>query len=109
MKAQGAPQPAATEIRAYDIVVPPGTLISYVKTSGGDGVLPVEGSIRSEVSIDVSRYKDYMETTFTQILDAMGIPFSEMQRIVSLDSFFLTFFKSQIFTLIELDKPPING
>ena len=88
LKAQGAPQPAATEISAYDIVVPPGTLISYVKTNGGDGVLPVEGSIRSEVSIDVSRYKDYMETTFTQILDAMGIPFSEMQRIVSLDSFF---------------------
>ena len=85
---QGAPLPAATEKVAQELVVPPGTIISYVKTSRGEGVVPIEGISREEVSIDVGRYKDYMETTFTQILDAMGIPFSEMDRIVSLDSFF---------------------
>ncbi|NIO19834.1 MAG: hypothetical protein GTN76_03610 [Candidatus Aenigmarchaeota archaeon] len=87
LRDKGVPLPD-NEIRARDTVVPPGTIISYVKTSGGEGVLPIEGSRRNEVSIDVGRYKDYVETTFTQILDAMGIPFSEMQRIVSLDSFF---------------------
>ncbi|MFQ6124988.1 MAG: DNA-directed DNA polymerase I [Candidatus Heimdallarchaeota archaeon] len=88
LRSQDAPLPAATEKASRDLIVPPGTIISYVKTSGGEGVLPVEGSRRDEISIDVPRYKDYVETTFTQILDAMGIPFSEMQRIVSLDSFF---------------------
>lgn len=87
LRDRGVPLPD-NEKAARDTVVPPGTIVSYVKTSGGEGVLPVEGSHRNEVSIDVGRYKDYVETTFTQILDAMGIPFSEMQRIVSLDSFF---------------------
>jgi len=82
LREQGVPLPDR------DQVVPPGTLISYVKTSRGEGVFPVEGGRREEADVDVARYKDYVQTTFTQILDAMGIPFSEMDRIVSLDSFF---------------------
>ncbi|MFX0201977.1 MAG: DNA polymerase domain-containing protein, partial [Candidatus Hodarchaeota archaeon] len=88
LETRSAPLPAATQKAARDLIVPPGTIISYVKTIGGEGVLPIEGSHREAVGIDVPRYKDYVETTFTQILDAMGIPFSDMQRIVSLDSFF---------------------
>jgi DNA polymerase I len=88
LREQGAPLPAGSLFQQRDEVVPSGTIVSYVKTLRSEGVYPVEDGRREEVEVDVARYKDYVQTTFTQILDAMGIPFSEMDRIVSLDTFF---------------------
>ena len=37
--------------------------------------------------IDVAKYKEYIETTFSQILDALGIDFSEISGSTTLDAF----------------------
>jgi len=82
-------QKSGKELRAGD-------LISFVKVikptssrsaSGEDnsGVKPVELASRNE--IDVDKYVAYLQATFDQVLDALGLNFEEIIGLTRLASF----------------------
>ncbi|NVM56300.1 MAG: DNA mismatch repair protein MutH, partial [Candidatus Helarchaeota archaeon] len=64
-----------------------GDIIRFVKTKGPVGVLPVELAKVTDVS--VKKYKQQLESTFDQVLDAMGIQFEELYgiKVRKLDAF----------------------
>jgi DNA polymerase I len=67
----------------YDIKS--GDIISFVKTTNELGVKPIQlAEIRD---IDVSKYIEYLESTFEQVLDAIGIDFNQIMGISTLESF----------------------
>lgn len=76
---------AARMLAAQGKDIKPGDIITFVKTRGVPGVKPVQYA--SIYEIDVEKYKDHIRTTFEQILDALGIDFSEIVGIRSLDMF----------------------
>ena len=64
-----------------------GDIISYVVTK--DGVKPVQ--IAGTKDIDVSKYEEYLESTFEQVLDSLDMSFDELvgrPRQTGLSSFF---------------------
>jgi DNA polymerase I len=64
-----------------------GDIISYVVTR--DGVKPVQ--IASKKDVDVSKYEEYLESTFEQVLDALDMSFDELvgrPRQTGLSAFF---------------------
>ncbi|NHJ39642.1 MAG: DNA-directed DNA polymerase I [Asgard group archaeon] len=63
-----------------------GDLISFVKTKGSEGVMPVE--LADVAEIDVDKYLSQMDSTLTQVLDPLGISFDKIIGIRSLDDFF---------------------
>ncbi|MFQ6076788.1 MAG: DNA-directed DNA polymerase I [Candidatus Bathyarchaeia archaeon] len=68
--------------------VRPGDIISFVKVNTELGVKPVR--LASVGEVDVSKYMEYVESAFEQVLDALGIDFDEILgrgRFRSLDSF----------------------
>lgn len=67
------------EIRAGDI-------ISYIKTTSPPGVKPVELAKSDE--IDTEKYLEYMESTFDQILSALGYEFDVILGASKLEDFF---------------------
>ena len=67
------------EIRAGDI-------ISFVKTTTGDGAKPASLARKDEV--DVEKYLDYMRSTFDQILGSLGYDFDEILGATKLEDFF---------------------
>ena len=67
--------------------IKPGDIISFVKTTNDLGVKPVQLASISE--IDVNKYMEYLESTFEQVLDALGISFDEIMGVSKLESFFL--------------------
>ena len=65
-----------------------GDLISFVKVnSNKDHVKPVELSSRNEV--DVDKYIAYLQATFDQVLDAVGLNFEEIIGLTRLASFLM--------------------
>ncbi|RLE52744.1 MAG: hypothetical protein DRJ26_04300, partial [Candidatus Methanomethylicota archaeon] len=56
-----------------------------VKVKGELGVKPVQLARIDEV--DVSKYLGHMETTFRQVLEAIGVNFDEILGVTSLDFF----------------------
>ncbi len=60
-----------------------GDLISYVKVN--KGVKPVQVATNSE--IDVDKYVSYLQSTFDQILDALGLDFEEIIGLTKLSRF----------------------
>ncbi len=60
-----------------------GDLISYVKVL--KGVKPVQIATNSE--IDVEKYVAYLQSTFDQILDALGLDFDEIIGLTKLERF----------------------
>jgi DNA polymerase, archaea type len=63
-----------------------GDLISFVKVnSNKDRVKPVELATRNEV--DVDKYTAYLQSTFDQVLDALGLNFDEIIGLTRLESF----------------------
>lgn len=69
--------------------IKPGDIISFVKVNTEVGVKPKD--LASVVEIDVGKYMEYVESTFEQVLDALGIDFDEILgrgRLRRLDSFF---------------------
>ena len=68
-----------------------GDIISFVKVtprrSNGEvlDVLPVELATKEDV--DVDKYVSFLESTFEQILDALGMSFSEVVGLTRLESF----------------------
>jgi DNA polymerase I len=66
-----------------------GDIVSYVKTTTGDGVKPVELSRPEEV--DTQKYVDAMEATFDQLLSSLNFNFKSLlgkPRQSSLDDLF---------------------
>ncbi len=64
-----------------------GDIISYVVTR--DGVKPVQ--IATKKDVDVSKYEEYLESTFEQVLDALDMSFDELvgrPRQIGLSTFF---------------------
>ncbi|MHA2060417.1 MAG: DNA-directed DNA polymerase I, partial [Candidatus Ranarchaeia archaeon] len=65
--------------------VPRGSIISFVKVTGSAGVKPIVTAKVAE--IDVGKYKEFLETTFSQILDALSIEFADVAGSTTLDTF----------------------
>ena len=66
------------EIRAGD-------LISFVKIAREPHVKPVELATKTEV--DVDKYIAYLQSTFEQVLDALGLSFDEIIGLTKLERF----------------------
>jgi DNA polymerase I len=65
--------------------IKPGDIISFVKTADDIGVRPVE--LAEPNLIDVAKYVEYLESTFGQVLDAIGISFDEIVGVSKLEDF----------------------
>jgi DNA polymerase I len=63
-----------------------GDLVSYVKVVGETSVKPVQLANLSE--IDVTKYVEYIDSTFEQVLDALGLSFAELIGTTKLETFF---------------------
>ena len=63
-----------------------GDIISYIKTIAPPGVKPVELAKSDE--IDTEKYLEYMESTFDQILSALGYEFDVILGASKLEDFF---------------------
>jgi len=68
------------------IEIKTGDLVSFVKVHGDTGVKPVQ--LANLDQIDVSKYVEYIDSTFEQVLDALEISFSEIIGTTKLESFF---------------------
>jgi DNA polymerase I len=62
-----------------------GDLISFVKTMKPPHVKPVQLASSSEV--DVDKYVGYLQSTFDQVLDALGLDFNEIIGLTKLERF----------------------
>ena len=62
-----------------------GDLISFVKVLKEPRVKPVQIAVNSEV--DVDKYVAYLQSTFDQILDALGLDFEEIIGLTKLERF----------------------
>ena len=65
-----------------------GDIVSYIKTTTPTSVKPVELTKRDE--IDTQKYLEYMESTFDQILSALGYEFDVILGASKLEDFFFT-------------------
>lgn len=63
-----------------------GSFISYVKTRTSEKVKPL--SMASLPELDISKYKEMLQSTFEQVLDALGIDYEEVKGVKKLSSFF---------------------
>ncbi len=76
---------AAKQLQEKGKEVKPGDIISYVKVQGPLGVKPVQLARIDEV--DVDKYVGHIESTFGQVLDALGVEFEEIVGIRKLEFF----------------------
>ena len=76
---------AAKQLEAFGRIPKPGDIIAFVKVITPPGVKPVQLARIDE--IDVEKYVAHMETTFEQVLDALGIDFDEVLGMRRLDIF----------------------
>jgi DNA polymerase I len=76
---------AAKQLAEKGRDVKPGDIISYIKVQGSLGVKPVQLARIDEV--DVDKYVGHIESTFGQVLEALGIEFDEIIGIKKLDFF----------------------
>jgi DNA polymerase I len=78
VKAAKILEKSGVEIRAGD-------QISFVKTIREPHVKPVELATKNEV--DVDKYVAYLQSTFEQVLDALGLSFGEIIGLTKLERF----------------------
>ncbi len=78
---------AATQLEAAGYEVKPGDIISFIKTANTSGVKPVQ--LASIHDVDTEKYVEYLESTFDQVFDTLGLDFQEILGISKLDSFFM--------------------
>jgi len=78
VKAAKILEKSGVEIRAGD-------QISFVKTIREPHVKPVELAVKNEV--DVDKYVAYLQSTFEQVLDALGLSFDEIIGLTKLERF----------------------
>jgi DNA polymerase I len=62
-----------------------GDMISFVKVIKEPHVKPVQLAVNSE--IDVDKYVSYLQSTFDQVLDALGLDFNEIIGLTKLERF----------------------
>lgn len=67
---------AARQLQEKGKEVKPGDIISFVKIQGSLGVKPVQLARLDE--IDIEKYIGHIQSTFEQVLDALGIEFDEI-------------------------------
>jgi len=76
---------AAEQLRKHNIEVKAGDLISFVKVVKPPYVKPLQLATKDDV--DVDKYVGYLESTFSQILDAIGLDFEEILGVTKLEYF----------------------
>ncbi len=76
---------AARMLKEQGIDLRAGDLISFVKVAREPHVKPVEMATDGEV--DVDKYVAYLQSTFDQVLDALGLEFEEMIGLTRLERF----------------------
>lgn len=76
---------AARMLKEKGIELKAGDLISFVKVSREPHVKPVEMATDGEV--DVDKYVAYLQSTFDQVLDALGMEFEEIIGLTRLERF----------------------
>jgi len=65
--------------------IKPGDIISFVKTTDDLGVSPLQ--LAESKMVDAAKYIEYLESTFEQVLDALGIRFDDVVGILKLEAF----------------------
>ena len=76
---------AAKILKENGVEIRAGDLISFVKTIREPHVKPVELATKNEV--DVDKYVAYLQSTFEQVLDALGLSFDEIIGLTKLERF----------------------
>ncbi len=76
---------AANLLKERGLEVKAGDLISFVKVTKDPHVKPVQLASKSEV--DVDKYVGYLESTFAQVLDAIGLDFDDIIGLTKLERF----------------------
>jgi len=76
---------AARQLSETGYDIKPGDIISFVKVIGSPGVKPTQ--LASSQEIDSEKYMNYIESTFEQVLDAIGLDFNEIIGLTRLESF----------------------
>jgi len=77
---------AARKLQDQGLRVSAGDIISFVKTRDREGVQPLQLARKEDV--DVDKYVEYLESTFDQVLDTLGLDFKSIKGISSLEDFF---------------------
>jgi DNA polymerase I len=77
---------AAQLLESKGLEIKPGDLISFVKVVGELGVKPT--SLASIEEVDTRKYVEYIESTFEQVLDALGTNLNELIGHTTLEAFF---------------------
>ena len=88
VKAARILQKSGKDLRAGDLISFVKVIKSSSRSSSDDsnsGVKPVELTSRNEV--DVDKYVAYLQATFDQVLDALGLSFEEIIGLTKLESF----------------------
>lgn len=76
---------AARLLAERGVEIKPGDIIGFVKVTGTPGVKPLQLASINEV--DVDKYAAYIEATFEQVLDAIGLDFHEILGLKRLEYF----------------------
>jgi DNA polymerase I len=76
---------AAKELKKRGYELKAGDLISFVKVMKEPHVKPLQLASNSE--IDVEKYVSYLQSTFDQVLDALGLDFNEIIGLTKLERF----------------------
>ena len=76
---------AAKELKKRGYELKAGDLISFVKVMKEPHVKPLQLASNSE--IDVGKYVSYLQSTFDQVLDALGLDFNEIIGLTKLERF----------------------
>lgn len=76
---------AADSLKKKGYELKAGDLISFVKVTKEPHVKPVQLASNSE--IDVDKYVSYLQSTFDQVLDALGLDFNEIIGLTRLERF----------------------
>ncbi|MDH7563620.1 MAG: DNA polymerase domain-containing protein, partial [Candidatus Bathyarchaeota archaeon] len=76
---------AAKMLKANGLDLKAGDLISFVKVTKEPHVKPVELATKNE--IDIEKYVAYLQSTFDQVLDALGLDFEEIIGLTKLERF----------------------
>jgi DNA polymerase I len=77
---------AAKQLEGAGVETRSGELIAFVKVIGQQGVKPVQ--LANVDDIDIQKYMEYLQSTFEQVLDALGIEFEDLVGVKKLESFF---------------------
>ena len=77
---------AAKQLEGAGVEIKSGELIAFVKVIGQQGVKPVQ--LANIDDIDIQKYMEHLQSTFEQVLDALGIEFEDLVGVKKLESFF---------------------